>query len=615
MSIVKEAFPEGQLANEAGEELTYKILVDNIGNVTLTDVSVTDTIADSIEFIGGDTDGDDALDVDETWEYKATHILTQAEIDSNGGDDDGDIDNTATAHSEEAPDVSDDADIPVVYNPAMSIDKSVPLDENGDPQIADVAGELLHYNISVANTGNVTLTNIVVSDPNADAGSIMYVSGDNGDGNLDVGETWIYTAFHTLTQEEIDHNGDLGGGSDGFMDNTATADSNETTPVSDSAQIPVQQPVFIPDADTCVFPWSLFSFQEDAPDALKVIAALDDDGIERQFLKFQINGHDLMYNMDFNNDGAVDVGGEAAIFHNYSALFGFPVIIDVLIVEALSSGDQYYDVLNVKPATQGGGVFDPNDPINTFFFLDELSDGSQGSSGNFAPVYLIGTSGNDDPLNGNNNSDIILGGDGNDSTQGNHCEDYVNGGAGNDNLNGSGENDYIDGGSGDDIIEGLGGNDVLIGGTGADIISGSGQQDMLYGGIDNDLDTMTGGSGDSDLFVFAVNSNGSGQLVLQSNNDVIVDFRSNTDYMGFLDYTATGVLADTDTDLNFLMDSNLAALSGHVTVTTGQFSGNNSTDTKLSFDGGGSLILESVNDTNVLNTLFNNHLIQVMSAI
>ena len=45
------------------------------------------------------------------------------------------------------------------------------------------------------------------------------------DNLLEVGETWAYTASHTVTQAEIDTNG----GGDGDIDNMATADS--TRPV------------------------------------------------------------------------------------------------------------------------------------------------------------------------------------------------------------------------------------------------------------------------------------------------------------------------------------------------------------------------------------------------
>ncbi|MGX7953821.1 DUF7507 domain-containing protein, partial [Tsuneonella sp. HG249] len=105
-------------------------------------------------------------------------------------------------------------------------------------QVADTAGEKINYTISVQNTGNQTLTNVVVTDPNADAGSILYVSGDaNTDGELDVGETWNYTAQHTVTQAEIDSNG----GGDGDLDNVATADSTQTDPDTDDATVPVDQ--------------------------------------------------------------------------------------------------------------------------------------------------------------------------------------------------------------------------------------------------------------------------------------------------------------------------------------------------------------------------------------
>ena len=60
--------------------------------------------------------------------------------------------------------------------------------------------------------------------------------GDN-DALLDVGETWSYTAAHTVTQAEIDSNG----GGDGDLDNIATADSNETGPDTDDASVPVAQ--------------------------------------------------------------------------------------------------------------------------------------------------------------------------------------------------------------------------------------------------------------------------------------------------------------------------------------------------------------------------------------
>ena len=95
--------------------------------------------------------------------------------------------------------------MPVAQNPALNItkDASVP---GGTADAARRADQLHDHG---ANTGNATLTGVAVTDPYADAGSIVRgadVVGDN-DALLEVGETWGYTAAHTVTQAEIDSNG------------------------------------------------------------------------------------------------------------------------------------------------------------------------------------------------------------------------------------------------------------------------------------------------------------------------------------------------------------------------------------------------------------------------
>jgi hypothetical protein len=80
---------------------------------------------------------------------------------------------------------------------------------------------------------NQTLTGVTVSDPFiSNLTRIADTTGDNDD-DLEVGETWAYTASHTVTQAEIDAGGNIV--------NTATADSNETGPDTDDASIPVTQ--------------------------------------------------------------------------------------------------------------------------------------------------------------------------------------------------------------------------------------------------------------------------------------------------------------------------------------------------------------------------------------
>ncbi|PLR28644.1 hypothetical protein SGCZBJ_01985, partial [Caulobacter zeae] len=179
-------------------------------------------------------DNDALLEVGETWGYTAKHTVTQAEIDSNGGGD-GALENVATADSNQTGPDTDDASVPVDRRPSLNITK----DATVPGGTADAAGEQISYVITVANTGNTTLDGVTVTDPYADAGSIMRgadIVGDN-DGLLEVGETWGYTAKHTVTQAELDSNG----GGDGLLENVATADSNQTGPDTDDANVPVQQ--------------------------------------------------------------------------------------------------------------------------------------------------------------------------------------------------------------------------------------------------------------------------------------------------------------------------------------------------------------------------------------
>src|SRR5262249_57407346 len=90
------------------------------------------------------------------------------------------------------------------------------------------------------------LTDLVVTDrfvsnlAAVDADQDGFNDGDtNKDGKLSVGETWHYTANHTVTQAEIDNNGIVDPAL--AITNTATADTNQTAPESDSASVAVVQ--------------------------------------------------------------------------------------------------------------------------------------------------------------------------------------------------------------------------------------------------------------------------------------------------------------------------------------------------------------------------------------
>ncbi len=92
------------------------------------------------------------------------------------------------------------------------------------------AGQVIGYTIALKNTGSTALTGVTLTDVLPD-GTTAVVSGPTGDTNGDTKlqntETWTYTVSYTVKQSDID--------AGMLLVNTATGDSNETTPVSDTA--------------------------------------------------------------------------------------------------------------------------------------------------------------------------------------------------------------------------------------------------------------------------------------------------------------------------------------------------------------------------------------------
>src|SRR4029078_9385036 len=211
------------LADAVGDVLNYTVTVTNTGNVTLTGVTVVDPLTG--QSIAGWTLAPGASQT-----YNTSYTLTQADLDNHGGGD-NDIDNTATADSNETGPVSDGGEVPLVgITPAIAIDKVFLNVTGGDGDAAaDAVGDGLPYTVTVTNAGNVTLTGGTEVDP---------LTGQNISGvTLAPGASQTFNTSYTLTQADLDGGGNAGGGHD--IDNTATADSNETGPVSDSEQVPL----------------------------------------------------------------------------------------------------------------------------------------------------------------------------------------------------------------------------------------------------------------------------------------------------------------------------------------------------------------------------------------
>ncbi|MFC1893291.1 DUF4382 domain-containing protein [Chloroflexota bacterium] len=194
---------------QVGETINYDFTVTNTGNVTLTNVTVTDP---NVTVSGGPI-ASLAPGASDSTTFTASYTITQADIDA------GSVDNTATATGTPpvGDDVSDDDDesVNLPQSPGIELIKTGTWNDDGDciPEV----GETISYTFKVTNTGNVTLTNVTVTDPNVTVSGGPIASLAPG-----ASDSTTFTASYTITQADIDA---------GSVDNTATATG--TPPVGD----------------------------------------------------------------------------------------------------------------------------------------------------------------------------------------------------------------------------------------------------------------------------------------------------------------------------------------------------------------------------------------------
>ena len=217
----------------AGDVINYTVTVENTGNMTLTGIVVSDPLVADLAYASGDANEDGEIDVDETWTYTGSYMVQQSDIDNGGVVDPAlTIDNTATADSAQTDPEDASASVPVDQDPDLEITKIA------DVASVDAAGDVINYTVTVENTGNMTLTGIVVSDPLV--ADLAYASGDaNEDGDLDLDETWTYAGSYMVQQSDIDNGGVVDPAL--TIDNTATADSDQTDPEDAGASVAVDQ--------------------------------------------------------------------------------------------------------------------------------------------------------------------------------------------------------------------------------------------------------------------------------------------------------------------------------------------------------------------------------------
>jgi len=191
--------------DEVGDVITYTVTIENDGNVSLTNVSLNDTLVDVSGVIPVESmTDDDILEVGETWTYTYNYTITQGDLDA------GQVDNTATGSAyfgEDKYSDSDDETVTATQEPSIDVTK------DADVANYDEVGDVITYTVTIENDGNVSLTNVSLNDTLVDVSGVIPVESMTDDDILEVGETWTYTYNYTITQDDLDV---------GQVDNTAT---------------------------------------------------------------------------------------------------------------------------------------------------------------------------------------------------------------------------------------------------------------------------------------------------------------------------------------------------------------------------------------------------------
>ncbi|RWW91648.1 DUF7507 domain-containing protein, partial [Flavobacterium cerinum] len=355
LTLTKDA--QAGTFDSIGDVITYDLVLTNSGNVTITDITLTDTNADSITPSTVPT-----IAPGEVVNITALHTITQADLDR------GFVYNTASVTGTdpkggEITDTSSDPTNPVLpgdprYNPECAdctittITQSPELTLTKDAQAGtfDSIGDVITYDLVLTNSGNVTIKDIVVTDNNADTINPANVIA------LAPGASVNITATHTITQTDLDK---------GFVYNMAAVTGNDPSgnPITEESTDPTD-------------PWQPTDegYNPACPDCT-VISITQDH--EMKLLK------DAVY-QDTNGDGIVNIGD--SILYSFSVEnTGNTTIKDIIVEDPLV-------VVNGGPIVSlAPGAID-NTTFSAVYILTQ-SDVEKGAVYNLAIADGINTNG------------------------------------------------------------------------------------------------------------------------------------------------------------------------------------------------------------------------------
>ncbi|WP_397545114.1 beta strand repeat-containing protein, partial [Salinibacterium sp.] len=209
IALTKSSALSAGATGRAGDIVNYTFTATNTGGSTLTGVAITDPLIglSALTYGAWPSGTSGTLTAGQAITATATYVLKQSDVDlgsvtntaaTTGSDDDAGPKPTATANRVQT----------ITAAPLIAVTKSGTLASGATGKV----GDRINYVFSFTNTGNVTLTNLVLNDPLTGL-SPPVVTWPGTSGTLAPGQVANATAFYIIKQSDVDA---------GSVKNTAT---------------------------------------------------------------------------------------------------------------------------------------------------------------------------------------------------------------------------------------------------------------------------------------------------------------------------------------------------------------------------------------------------------
>jgi uncharacterized repeat protein (TIGR01451 family) len=218
-------YAQPQIAH-IGDIITYMYYLHNTGDLPLNDISVSNDITGNATYQSGDANTNSVLDRGETWIFTSTYMVRP-------GDPSPLIATTTVSALTITSVTIIDTEIVTTNIEPDEDDTGIVISKIADPLEVHEDDDIT-YVYYVFNSGNVSLSGVSVIDDRL--GSIILASGDDNENSLlDIEETWIFTAVHTVD----------GGDPDLLVNNaeaSGTDSMEQTVTDSDTASVSILRP-------------------------------------------------------------------------------------------------------------------------------------------------------------------------------------------------------------------------------------------------------------------------------------------------------------------------------------------------------------------------------------